>query len=162
MGDNDWGDLVIAAEQRGNVELTIAPKVGVVMGRVAIAPDYFEVDDDGVRLKGSKCRACGEVFYPRRVVCAKCLNEGTDDVILGSTGTLFTWTWVHLPLFAKTDAKVSSYGVGQVDLPEGPRIQAILQGEPDDFSIGMQLTLDVETLRQDEEGNDVVIYRFRP
>lgn len=26
LGENDWGDLVIAAEQRGNVELTIAPK----------------------------------------------------------------------------------------------------------------------------------------
>lgn len=26
LGDNDWGDLVIAAEQRSNVELTITPK----------------------------------------------------------------------------------------------------------------------------------------
>jgi len=26
LGDNDWGDLVIAAEQRGNVALNIAPK----------------------------------------------------------------------------------------------------------------------------------------
>jgi uncharacterized OB-fold protein len=127
-----------------------------------MAPDYFDVDADGVRLKGSKCRACGEVFYPRRIVCAKCLHEGTDDVVLSTTGTLYTWTWVHLPLFAKTDATVSSYGVGQVDLPEGPRIQAILQGEPSDFSIGMQLQLDVETLLQDDDGNDVVIYRFRP
>jgi uncharacterized OB-fold protein len=127
-----------------------------------MAPDYFDVDADGVRLKGSKCNACGEVFYPRRIVCAKCLHEGTDDVVLSTTGTLYTWTWVHVPLFAKTDAKVSAYGVGQVDLPEGPRIQAILQGEPSDFSIGMQLHLDVETLRQDQEGNDVVIYRFRP
>ena len=132
------------------------------MGRVAIAPDYFDVDDSGIRLKGSKCTACGEVFYPRRLVCAKCLHEGTDDVHLSTTGTLYTWTWVHVPLFAKTDSKVSAYGVGQVDLPEGPRIQAILQGEPSDFSIGMPLTLDVETLRQDGDGNDVVIYRFRP
>jgi uncharacterized OB-fold protein len=132
------------------------------MMQVSMAPDYFDVDDDGVRLKGSKCGACGEVFYPRRIVCAKCLHEGTEDVVLSTTGTLFTWTWVHLPLFAKTDATVSSYGVGQVDLPEGPRIQAILQGEPSDFSIGMQLHLDVETLRQDDDGNDVVIYRFRP
>lgn len=132
------------------------------MARVAIAPDYFEVDDDGVRLKGSKCTSCGEVFYPRRIVCAKCLHEGTEDVNLSTTGTLYTWTWVHLPLFAKTDATVSSYGVGQVDLPEGPRIQAILQGEASDFEIGMQLTLDVESLRQDNEGNDVVIYRFKP
>ena len=132
------------------------------MPQVSMAPDYFDVDDAGVRLKGSKCRACGEVFYPRRIVCAKCLHEGTDDVVLSTTGTLYTWTWVHVPLFAKTDSKVSSYGVGQVDLPEGPRIQAILQGEPSDFAIGMQLTLDVETLRQDADGNDVVIYRFRP
>lgn len=132
------------------------------MGKVAIAPDYFEVDDSGVRLKGSKCAACGEVFYPRRLVCAKCLHEGTDDVLLSTSGTLYTWTWVHVPLFAKTDSTVSSYGVGQVDLPEGPRIQAILQGEPSDFAIGMSLTLDVETLRQDGDGNDVVIYRFRP
>ena len=132
------------------------------MPQVSIAPDYFDVDADGVRLKGSKCNACGEVFYPRRIVCAKCLREGTEDVFLSTTGTLYTWTWVHVPLFAKTDATVSSYGVGQVDLPEGPRIQAILQGEPSDFEIGMQLNLDVETLRQDDDGNDVVIYRFRP
>ena len=132
------------------------------MAQVSIAPDYFDVDAHGVRLKGSKCSACGEVFYPRRLVCAKCLHEGTDDVVLSTTGTLYTWTWVHVPLFAKTDSKVSAYGVGQVDLPEGPRIQAILQGEPSDFSIGMRLTLDVETLRQDDDGNDVVIYRFRP
>ena len=132
------------------------------MAQVSIAPDYFDVDESGVQLKGSKCTACGEVFYPRRVVCAKCLHEGTEDVILSTTGTLYTWTWVHVPLFAKTDSQVSAYGVGQVDLPEGPRIQAILQGEPGDFSIGMTLQLDVETLRQDKDGNDVVIYRFKP
>ncbi len=132
------------------------------MAQIAVAPDYFDVGDEGVRLKGSKCRACAEVFYPRRIVCAKCLNEGTDDVVLSTTGTLYTWTWVHVPLFAKTDSTVSSYGVGQVDLPEGPRIQAILNGQPEDFAIGMTLTLDVETLRQDDDGNDVVIYRFKP
>lgn len=135
------------------------------MSRVSMAEDYFEVSEDPaapVRLKGSKCQACGEVFYPRRIVCAKCLNEGTDDVLLSTSGTLFTWTWVHVPLFAKTDATVSQYGVGQVDLPDGPRIQAILTGGPGDFSIGMHMELDVETLRQDDEGNDVVIYRFKP
>ena len=41
-------------------------------------------------------------------------------------------------------------------------MQAILTGASDDFSIGMQVELDLETLRQDADGNDVVIYRFRP
>jgi uncharacterized OB-fold protein len=132
------------------------------MTQVPVAPDYFEVDDAGVRLKGSRCPSCGEVFYPRRLVCARCLHEGTEDVVLGTRGQLHTWTWVHVPLFAKTDSTVSAYGVGQVDLPDGPRIQAILVGGPEDFSIGMEVELDVETLRQDDEGNDVVIYRFKP
>jgi hypothetical protein len=35
-------------------------------------------------------------------------------------------------------------------------------GTPGDFSIGMQLELGLETLRQDADGNDVVIYRFTP
>ena len=134
------------------------------MATVPIA-DYFEVTGSGdapVRLRGSRCRACDEVFYPRRLVCAKCLHEGTVDVLLSTRGTLYTWTWVHVPLFAKADATVSEYAVGQVDLPEGPRIQAILMGGPEEFSIGMQLELGLETLRQDADGNDVVIYRFTP
>ena len=34
-------------------------------------------------------------------------------------------------------------------------------GGPDDFEIGMELELDLETLSTDKDGNDVVIYRFR-
>ena len=126
---------------------------------------YFTVPDDPAdlpRLLGSRCPTCGEHFFPRRHVCARCLAEGCDDVELGPRGRLWTWTFVHVPLFAKKDAVVSAYGVGQVDLPEGPRIQAILVGGPDDFEIGMDLTLDLESLRTNQDGDDVVIYRFRP
>ena len=135
------------------------------MPRVPIEPGYFSVPDDpdqAPRLLGSRCPACEEVFYPRRYVCARCLHEGCDDIELSTTGTLYTWTYVHVPLFGKKDGSVSAYGVGQIDLPEGPRVQAILVGGPDDFSIGMTLEIDLETLRQDRDGNDVVIYRFKP
>ena len=134
------------------------------MTKVAIA-DYFELtgnDEAPVRLRGSRCPVCDEVFYPRRLVCAKCLHEGTEEILLTAEGTLYTWTWVHVPVFAKTDTRTGEYAVGQVDLPEGPRIQAILIGSPDTFSIGMRLKLDLETLHQDADGNDVVIYRFKP
>jgi uncharacterized OB-fold protein len=133
--------------------------------RVPIAEGFFTVPDDPTeppRLLGSRCQRCSEAFFPRREVCAKCLNEGTDDIELSPRGTIYTWTYVHVPLFAKADAKVSKYGVGQVDLPEGPRVQAILVGGPDDFSIGMEVETDLEVLRTDDDGNEVVIYRFRP
>jgi uncharacterized protein len=135
------------------------------VARVPIEPGYFTIPDapgEPPLLLGSRCQACGEHFHPRRAVCARCLHEGCDDVELGPTGTLWTWTYVHVPLFAKKDGSVEAYGVGQVDLPEGPRVQAILVGGPDDFEIGMELELDLEVLRTDPDGDDVVIYRFRP
>jgi len=135
------------------------------VGRVPIEDGFFTVPEDPAdapRLLGSRCGCCGEHFYPRRLVCAKCLHEGTDDVFLGPTGRLHTWTYVHVPLFAKKDGSVEAYGVGQIDLPEGPRVQAILVGGPEDFAIGMSLELDLETLSTDKDGDEVVIYRFRP
>jgi uncharacterized OB-fold protein len=52
--------------------------------------------------------------------------------------------------------------VAQVDLPDGPRVQSILPGGPGDFAIGMEVEIDLETLRTNSSGDDVVIYRFRP
>ena len=128
-------------------------------------PGYFTVPDDlgePPRFLGSRCPACDEQFFPRRQVCARCLHDGCEDTEMGPFGRLWTWTYVHVPLFAKKDRTVSSYGVGQVDLPEGPRIQALLVGGPDDFAIGMEMVADLETLRTDGDGNEVVIIRFAP
>jgi uncharacterized OB-fold protein len=134
--------------------------------RIPIEPAFFTIPDDPSApplLLGSRCRACGEHFFPRRVVCARCLAQGCEDVLLGPRGTLFTWTWVHVPFFGKkTSSADVGYGVGQVDLPEGPRIQAVLSGVQGDFAIGMPMRLELETLRETPEGDTVVIHRFRP
>ena len=132
--------------------------------RVPIEPGFFTVPDDvdeAPRLLGSRCRACGEHFFPRRRFCAQCLADGCEDVLLGPDGRLYTWTYVHFPFFGSNDAS-AGYGVGQVDLPEGPRIQAVLSGEQQDFEIGMPMRLELEAVRQNKEGQDVVIHRFRP
>ena len=91
------------------------------------------------------------------------IGRGNADLVdLSTRGTLWTWTYCEIPLFGKKDTDVPGYGVGQVDLPEGPRIQSVLLGGPDDFQIGMELELDLEVLNTNRDGDDVVIYRFRP
>ena len=133
--------------------------------RVPIEPGFFTIPEDPAEppcLLGSRCRACGEVFFPRRVVCARCLERGCDDVTLGTRGLLYTYTYVHLPLYGSRRRADGGYGVGQVDLPEGPRVQAVLSGAPGDFRIGMEMDLELESLREDDEGREVVIYRFGP
>ncbi len=133
--------------------------------RVPIEPGFFTIPADpdaSPRLLGSRCRACGEHFFPRRVVCARCLAVGCEDVPLGPDGTLYTWTWVYYPLFNSRRADDGGYGVGQVDLPEGPRVQCVLSGGRDAFRIGMPMRLELESLRENAEGQEVVIFRFAP
>ncbi len=132
--------------------------------KIPIEAGFFtipEKESEAPQLLGSKCKKCSEVFFPRRHVCAKCLHRETSDVLLSATGTIYSYTYVHFPLFGGK-REVKGYGVGQIDLPEGPRVQSILMGGPSDFKIGMSVTMELETVKQDKDGNDVVIFRFRP
>jgi uncharacterized OB-fold protein len=131
---------------------------------VAMSPGYFTVPDDPAeppKLLGSRCQACGEHFYPRRVICAKCLSDQMAEVEMGPRGTLYSYTFVHFPLFGSTRMEHVGYGVGQVDLPEGPRVQVPLAGAQEDFRVGQTVEAELDSLRE-EEGRDVVIVRFRP
>jgi len=132
--------------------------------RVPIKAGYFTVPDDPAeppRLLGSRCEDCGEHFFPRRAVCAKCLSERTADVLLGPRGTVYSYTFVHFPLFGSTRLEHIGYGVGQVDLPEGPRVQLPLAGRQEEYRVGQTVEAELEPLRE-ENGQDVVIIRFRP
>ena len=132
--------------------------------RVPVKAGYFTVPDDPTeppRLLGSRCMDCNEHFFPRRAICAKCMSERTADVLLGPRGTLFSFTFVHFPLFGSTRVEHIGYGVGQVDLPEGPRVQLPLAGKRDEYRVGLQVVGEVEPLREDA-GRDLCILRFRP
>jgi uncharacterized OB-fold protein len=132
--------------------------------RIPLAAGAFTIPDDPgepPRLLGTRCEGCGEHFYPRRVICARCLSDKTVDVELGPRGTLYSYTFVHLPLFGSTRAEHAAYGVGQIDLSQGPRVQFPLAGTQEEFRVGQTVQTELETLRE-EAGQDVVIVRFRP
>ena len=134
--------------------------------RVPLKAGYYTVPADPAappHLLGTRCTACGEHFFPRRAICAKCLSEATADVELSPDGTLYSFTFVHLPLFGSTNLEhFDGYGVGQIDLPEGTRIQAPLAGKREQFHVGQRVRLELEKLRDDDAGNEVMIVRFRP
>ena len=132
--------------------------------RRPVKSGYFTVPADPAeppKLLGTRCNDCGEYFFPKRAVCAKCLSENTAEAEIGPSGTLYSYTFVHFPLFGSTKMEHVGYGVGQVDLAEGPRVQTPLSGKQEDFRVGMPLVAELEAIR--EEGDtDVVILRFRP
>ena len=132
--------------------------------RVPLKPGFFTVPDDPKQvphLLSTVCDACGEYFYPRRAVCAKCMSERTRQVELEARGTLYSYTFVHLPLFGSTNMEhADGYGVGQIDLPEGPRVQAPLAGKQAEFRVGQHVQGELNVLR-DNGAQDIVIIRFR-
>lgn len=131
------------------------------MAYVSLEEDLFRVDGDTPVLLGSHCAACGRSFFPRRRRCAVCLTP-IEDTDLSAEGVLYTHTYVRVPFFGKRQVEASAgYGVGQVDLPEGVRIQTVLRGEAGDWHIGMPMRIDLEVIDEDE-GDEVVIFRFTP
>ena len=76
---------------------------------------------------------------------------------------LYSYTFVHLPLFGSTNMEhADGYGVGQIDLPEGPRMQAPLAGKQAEFRVGQPLQGELDVLRRTTAARDIVIVRFRP
>ena len=132
--------------------------------RVPVKAGYFTIPSDPAappKLLGTRCEDCGEYFFPRRAVCAKCLSEKTAEAEIGPGGTLYSYTFVHFPLFGSMRVEHIGYGVGQVDLPEGPRVQLPLAGKQEDYRVGQTLEAELDPLRE-EGDHDVVIVRFRP
>lgn len=127
---------------------------------VPLQPDLFEEGAEGApRLVGTRCRQCGARFFPRRAVCARCLSQDTEVVPLGSRGTLYTFTVV----FQSTPEFRTPYILAYVDLPEGVRLLAPLEGlAPEQVRFGMALDLRVEAVRHDAEGRAVIGYRLYP
>jgi uncharacterized OB-fold protein len=134
--------------------------------RVPIKPGFFTIPDDPAdapRFLGTRCAVCGECFYPRRAICGKCLSEEMQPFEMEARGELYSYTFVHLPLFGSTNLEHSEgYGVGQIDLPEGPRIQAPLAGKQEDFRVGQPVLGELDKLRDNKNGEEVMIVRFRP
>jgi len=127
---------------------------------VSFRPGELEVRPDGTgNLLGSRCRSCGAYFFPIREACAGCLSDDLETIRFSTEGTLYTYSIVR----QSTPAFEVPYALGYVDFPEGVRIMGQIGGcEFDEIRIGMPMVLSLEPFGEDEEGNSLTGYRFRP
>ena len=117
-----------------------------------------------VRLLASKCRQCGEIFFPKKIggVCTHCQHDTFDEIKLSSTGKIYSYSVVMIrpPEYYKGEVP---YTLGFVDLPEGIRVETLFtQCDFDVLAVDMEVEMILDTLHIDEEGNEVICYKFRP
>jgi uncharacterized OB-fold protein len=102
------------------------------------------------RLLGTSCRACGRLSFPAAKWCPHCRSPELESRWLSTTGRIFSYTIVRIPVPGYTGPV--PYGLGIVDLPDGIRVNSVLVAERlESLSVGARVRfclLDVGTAEQ--------------
>lgn len=87
-------------------------------------------------LEGSRCTVCGTVGYPAGANCARCATPTAEPLTLSTEGVVWAHTVQRFapksPPYVVPAEGFTPYAVGYVELPEGIRVEAIL--DCDDFA----------------------------
>lgn len=118
--------------------------------------------DGEPRLIGGKCPSCGEIIFPKPEICPNCQEESVKEIRLSKRGKIYSSTVVMQQPRPYYKGPVP-YGLGFVELPEGVRVETLFTDcDPEDLKIGMEVELVIEKLYDDDEGNELISYKFRP
>ncbi|MBI4284645.1 MAG: Zn-ribbon domain-containing OB-fold protein [Chloroflexi bacterium] len=115
-------------------------------------------------LIGSRCPACGEVFFPRKPKgrCTHCQHDGLEEIKLSRQGKIFTFTVVTQPPGGGYYHGPVPYAFGLVRLPEGVYVESPLVADDlDALKVGMDVELVIGKVWGDSEGNELIGFKFR-
>lgn len=119
-------------------------------------------------LVGSRCRSCGEVYFPAAGGCTRCLSTEMAAFDIGGEGILWSWTIQDfLPKApynsGETEADFKPYGVGYVQMPSGIKVESRLAAaDPGRLRIGMAMRLAVAPYGKTQEGEPLATFVFAP
>ncbi|WZH51205.1 MAG: OB-fold domain-containing protein [Nocardioides alkalitolerans] len=98
-------------------------------------------------LEGSRCTVCGNVAFPVATGCQRCGSDDTAVLPLSSRGTVWGWTVQRFapksPPYVPPAEGFRPFAVGYVELPEGVKVEAVLDPRGADFATlsGAQVAL---------------------
>jgi len=96
------------------------------------------------KLMAAKCRQCGKLLVPPRLMCTDCYSKDLEWIQLKGEGKLLTYTVIRVS--PKQFESMIPYAVGIVKLAEGPQLPGIICNiEPDKIKVGMKLRVDFDT-----------------
>jgi hypothetical protein len=135
--------------------------------RIPVAEGLFTETADGPRLVGSRCAGCRTPYFPRSAVCHNpdCRGGRMDDATFGPRGTLWSCAVQDYPppAPARFDQPYKPYAMGVVDLADGLRVLGRMAiDDPGRLEVGMKVELVLDTLCHDEQGGEVITWKFRP
>jgi uncharacterized OB-fold protein len=112
-------------------------------------------------LLGSSCPKCGAHYFPKRQICIACGQNGLNEAELSPRGKVWTYTIAgQTPPGSLVEAP---YALAVIELPEKVAIRSVLTDvDVNAVKVGMDVEITLVKMKEDDDGNDVVSYMFRP
>ena len=137
--------------------------------QVPIAEGLFTWPSNDPHLIGTREKSTGRITFPPIKRYGEEQEARYEDVELAQRGTLWTWTIQRflpkLPPYAgpETTETFKPYPVGYVELPGEVKVESrLVDCDPEDLKIGMEMELVITKFKEDDAGNDVMMFAFRP
>ena len=111
------------------------------------------------RMEAGKCKKCGSIQFPNRLICPECGAREFDTLRLSGKGELATYTVIRVAPMGFAD--LAPYAVGIVKLAEGIHVMGqITDCNPEELKIGDRVTSQFR--RINEEGKTgMIMYGFK-
>jgi hypothetical protein len=124
-----------------------------------ISPRYHREIPQRYRLEAGKCKKCGEVSFPPRLVCPKCKSQEFETIRLNEEGKLVTFTIIRVAsdkFFGTTP-----FAVGIVELNDNVKVTTqIADVNFDTLKIGQKVKLVFRKI-QDEGKSGLHCYGYK-
>jgi uncharacterized OB-fold protein len=111
------------------------------------------------RLEASKCKKCGYIAFPQRLICPECGNRTFEDHKLNDTGKIVSFTTIEVGPTEFSDQV--PYHVGIIELDDGVRITAqIADAETASIKSGAKVKLEFRKIQEDGKAG-VIKYGYK-
>jgi uncharacterized OB-fold protein len=123
---------------------------------------YWREIPQRYRLEANKCKKCGFVSFPPRLICPQCQNREFEETKLAKEGKVLTFTVIRVPPHQFVDQ--APYAVGIVELDDGVKLTGqIVDCDFDDLKIGKRVKIEFRKIFDEGEAGIICYgYKFVP
>ncbi|MEO0156569.1 MAG: Zn-ribbon domain-containing OB-fold protein [candidate division WOR-3 bacterium] len=123
------------------------------------SPRYTREIPQRYRLEANKCKKCGKIFFPPRLICSNCKSREFEKIKLSEEGKIVTYTTIRVaPDQFNTQVP---YNVAIIELKDGVRLMAqVVDCKPEDMGIGKPVKLVFRKV-QEEGAAGIICYGYK-
>ena len=124
-----------------------------------ISPRYAREIPQRYRLEASKCRSCGNVSFPPRLICPECKSREFETIKLSDEGKILTYTIIRVA--SDAFSKITPFAIAVIAVDSGARLMTQITDSPiDKVKIGEKVKLVFRKI-QDEGKSGLHCYGYK-